>query len=270
MYYRKELKNIKHTFDKAAEGYDRPALRFFTRSAEKLSDLINFYGNENIIDIATGTGAIAVNLAEKLPDGHVTGIDLSEQMIKKAQDKAEKKHLNNVTFHCVDLYSIEFTPDCFDGACCGFGILLLPDPAKGLEKVVRIVKPGGFFITSSFTETTFEPLISESFKLLEEYGISISFSQRKGLSKSDEYFVLFKNAGFQRLKAQKKQIGYYLNDSNDWWDILWYSGFRGLLKQLSTKELSDYRKKHLNEIFSGNRKVWLNFEVLYVWGYKSN
>ncbi|MEK7696722.1 MAG: class I SAM-dependent methyltransferase, partial [Pseudomonadota bacterium] len=70
---------IARVFDLVAGDYDSPALRFFPFCADRLIARLRPTPGEKILDIATGTGAVALSLAQAVgPAGRVTGIDLAE------------------------------------------------------------------------------------------------------------------------------------------------------------------------------------------------
>lgn len=88
---RKDL--YQKTFDTVAAGYDNPAMRFFVNSVPPLIDLLDLDGNEKILDVATGTGHAALELARHVPRGEVCGIDFSKGMLAKAEEKKEMSGL---------------------------------------------------------------------------------------------------------------------------------------------------------------------------------
>ena len=100
--------HIKNTFNTVSEGYDNPALRFFINSAKKLPDIFQFKGDEQVLDVATGTGIAALELAGALPQGKVTGIDFSDGMLNQAKSKAAALQLNNTEFLHMDMQTIAF------------------------------------------------------------------------------------------------------------------------------------------------------------------
>ncbi|MCE5223879.1 bifunctional demethylmenaquinone methyltransferase/2-methoxy-6-polyprenyl-1,4-benzoquinol methylase UbiE [bacterium] len=96
------------------------------------------------LDVATGTGDIALAVAKKYPDVIITGIDFSAAMIEIAKKKAVNiKRANNITFQWGDATQIEFPDDSFDVAVIAFGIRNIPDKAKTLREMARVVVPGG-------------------------------------------------------------------------------------------------------------------------------
>ena len=77
--------NITALFNIVAEGYDNPSTRFFTFCADKMLDILQPKQNTRLLDVVTGTGAVATSAAQMLlPEGRVHGIDLSEKMLDKA------------------------------------------------------------------------------------------------------------------------------------------------------------------------------------------
>ena len=105
---------LQKLFDTVARGYDNPSLRFFHDSASVLADLLDLQGNERVLDVATGTGAVALELAPRLPDGNVTAIDLSAGMLDRAREKLEVQGCQNAALHQMDMTCLELPDDHFD------------------------------------------------------------------------------------------------------------------------------------------------------------
>ncbi|TCV88980.1 class I SAM-dependent methyltransferase [Sulfurirhabdus autotrophica] len=263
---------IKETFNVASAGYDKPALRFFRSSAEHLANQMRFEGRERILDVATGTGAVALACAKQLVNGHVTGIDLSDGMLKQASSKAALQHLDNLTFHCMDLEAMPFPPAEFDDAVCGFGIFFMPDMEAALRCIASVIKPGGRIGISSFTGDMMEPMSQKFVDRLQIYGIEMPPLSWKRLDDAEKHQSLFAMAGITQVETRSQQVGYFLTGFDEWWDILWNSGFRGMLSQLSEKELTRFKEDHFAELQSdtSDEGLWLNVEVLISVGIKPN
>src|SRR5262245_11109842 len=99
-----ELKDmVRQNFDEASAGYDSPALRFFDLSAAHLIETLDLNGDESVLDLATGTGKVAIAAARRLPRGNVVGVDMSTGMLTQAAAKVRQQKLRNVVFECRDI-----------------------------------------------------------------------------------------------------------------------------------------------------------------------
>ncbi len=103
-----------------------------------LSDV--FEEKMRILDVGTGTGFLAILLAEL---GHeVVGVDISEGMLKVAREKARKAGLD-VKFEVADAENLPFDDEEFDAVVCRHVLWTLPNPERALREWARVVKAGG-------------------------------------------------------------------------------------------------------------------------------
>lgn len=142
-------------FNKVAEGYEHPYSRYFPFTADKILFLLKPKRGDKILDIATGTGVVATTLAKAIEPGRVHAIDLSEGMLAQLEKTVEKLGINSIDVHVMDAESLEFRKDYFNAAVCSFGLFFLPDMLAGLKEWVRVVKPGGTLLFTSFGQMLF-------------------------------------------------------------------------------------------------------------------
>jgi demethylmenaquinone methyltransferase/2-methoxy-6-polyprenyl-1,4-benzoquinol methylase len=96
------------------------------------------------LDLATGTADLALQVAHLHPGATVDGVDPSENMLSFGRLKAVDRSLQGrVTLHVGDAQALDFPDDTFDGSIMGFGIRNVPDRARALREMARVVKPGG-------------------------------------------------------------------------------------------------------------------------------
>ena len=109
-----------------------------------------------VLDVATGTGDLAIALARVVgPDGEVVGVDFSEPMLARARRKAP-----GLRFEWADALALPYASDSFDAATVGFGARNFADLGRGIEEMVRVVRPGGRVVILEITQPTREPFAS--------------------------------------------------------------------------------------------------------------
>jgi ubiquinone/menaquinone biosynthesis C-methylase UbiE len=261
---------IRTTFDTVAEGYDSRPLRFFSESAKHMPKCLDLMGHEHILDVATGTGAVAMQLARNLPHGLVTGIDFSGGMLAKAKTKAKAQELHNITFLEMDMQSIGFPDSLFDAAVCSFGLFFVEDMDAQLKHIVEKIKTGGQVVISSFYEDSFSPLADMFLTRAEKSGVATSALAWKKIATEAKCVSLYQGAGLVDVRVIRRDLGYYLKNDQEWWDLVWWGGFRRFVSGLSPSALEAFRTEHLREVESlrTTHGTWLNLKVLYTVGTK--
>ncbi len=115
-----------------------------------LIKMLNLKGDERCLDLACGTGDITFALGAALPDGEAIGLDITQGMLVIANQKRDQKGIGNVFFHRGDIMSMPFTDELFDHVTCGYALRNIPDVEAGLREILRILKPGGKFLSLDF------------------------------------------------------------------------------------------------------------------------
>src|SRR5690606_6413654 len=113
---------------------------------KKVVALVGDHKPHQVLDIATGTGDLAINLA-KTGANRIIGLDLSEGMLAVGRKKVEKEQLS----HLIELVqgdseALPFENDTFDAITVAFGVRNFEDLDKGLSEIYRVLKPGGIFV----------------------------------------------------------------------------------------------------------------------------
>jgi ubiquinone/menaquinone biosynthesis C-methylase UbiE len=97
-----------------------------------------------VLDIATGTGLLAIEVAQKVgPTGKVLGIDVSKGMLTEVHKKAAAAELRNIDFVLADAERLEFTRESFDCVFCASALVLLSDIPRALQHWSNFLKPSG-------------------------------------------------------------------------------------------------------------------------------
>jgi demethylmenaquinone methyltransferase/2-methoxy-6-polyprenyl-1,4-benzoquinol methylase len=117
-------------------------------------DLAGVGPGSRVLDVATGTGDLAIALADRVaPGGTVVACDFSEAMLELARRKAP-----GITFEWGDALALEYPDDHFDAATVGFGARNFHDLDQGLREMARVVRPAGRVVILEITTPTQPPL----------------------------------------------------------------------------------------------------------------
>jgi ubiquinone/menaquinone biosynthesis C-methylase UbiE len=117
---------------------------FWKAQTEALIEAVGARPGLQILDLACGTGEPALPLARAVgPSGRSTATDLVPEMVTACEENAREQGLTNVTCQQADAQSLPFPDQCFDVVTCRFGIMYVPDAARALSEIRRVLKPGG-------------------------------------------------------------------------------------------------------------------------------
>ncbi|MCK5640116.1 MAG: class I SAM-dependent methyltransferase [Gammaproteobacteria bacterium] len=263
--------HIKKTFDTVCEGYDCEALRFFNRAAEHLPRLFDFKGDERVLDAAAGTGTPALAMAPHLSDGSITAVDMSSGMLSRAEDKTRQVGVDNIIFKQMDMTAMDFADKSFDAANCSFGLFFVDDMTDLASHITSKLKPGGAMVSTHFMEGAFSPLSDMFLARAEAYGLEAPVPGWLRVASEEQNLELFQSAGLINIETESHNVGYYLKDANQWWDVIWNAGYRGLIAGLEPLRLEQFKEEHLADIesYKTDKGIWLDVSVIFTRGYRS-
>ncbi|MBB4119033.1 demethylmenaquinone methyltransferase/2-methoxy-6-polyprenyl-1,4-benzoquinol methylase [Mesonia hippocampi] len=165
-------KQVEQMFDTISEDYDglNRVISFGidTSWRKKVIKLVSSTTPKTALDIATGTGDLAISMAEAgIPS--VTGLDLSEGMLSIGRKKIAQKNLTDkIEMVQGDSEALPFSDNSFDAITVAFGIRNFETLENGLAEILRVLKPGGIFVileTSVPTKTPYK----QGYKLYTKY-----------------------------------------------------------------------------------------------------
>lgn len=130
----------------------------------KISKWVSQNHPSAILDVATGTADLAIQLASDNPEAYITGIDLSEKMLSVGSQKIDKKQLSNrVHMEVADAAALPFSNDSYDVVTVAFGVRNFSDRGAGLREMVRVCRNGGFIAILEFSHPR-NPLIKVPYR----------------------------------------------------------------------------------------------------------
>lgn len=159
-------------FDNISGEYDSLnrviSFGFDIKWRNKVVDIVKNTDPQTILDVATGTGDLAISLA-KTKAKSIIGLDISDGMLEVGRKKIVKKDLNS-TIEMVlgDSENLPFESNSFDAITVAFGVRNFEQLDKGLSEILRVLKPKGIFVILETSVPTKTPL-KQGYNLYTKY-----------------------------------------------------------------------------------------------------
>jgi demethylmenaquinone methyltransferase/2-methoxy-6-polyprenyl-1,4-benzoquinol methylase len=170
-----EETQVQAMFDRISGLYDRMnsvmTAGLHHQWRRRAADLAALSAGEKALDVATGTGDLAFELARRVtPGGEVIATDFSTGMLEIASEKAARLSslpqapVQVVRFERANALALPYSDGEFDAATVGFGARNFSDLEAGLREMTRVVRPGGHVVVLEIT-TPQRPPLSTFFRL---------------------------------------------------------------------------------------------------------
>ena len=156
-WWRVSLQRVYPTATQLSQTYDRAALQWHQHlrllgychayrelwKSLKDADIVpHWQDNLKICDCGIGTAAFSLAFAQTInPTTHITGVDISSQMLKIAHQKLSQTNVSHQICQS-DVRRLPFADECFDGVISAHVLEHLPNPEQGLKEIVRVLRPG--------------------------------------------------------------------------------------------------------------------------------
>lgn len=139
---------IRDAWDAIAPGFDDFVTSQTLRLGEDVLGRIDVRPGMRILDVAAGSGAVAIPAARQ--GARVVAVDIAATMIERLRARADAEGLSNLEGRVMDGQALEVEDDSFDAAVSLNGVSLFPDLGGGLAELARVVKPGGRVLVGAF------------------------------------------------------------------------------------------------------------------------
>jgi SAM-dependent methyltransferase len=128
----------------AAHAYDADWREQLSAARAEVMALASLEPGERVLDVACGTGLVTLHAACAVGDhGMAVGIDLSAEMVRIARQRALAAQVTNVCFEHMGAETLDLPDASFDVALCALGLMYMPDPARAVLEMLRVLRPGG-------------------------------------------------------------------------------------------------------------------------------
>jgi len=214
---------IKNIFESISSEYDfMNDLMTFKNHSKWKKEVVEIAidsSPKKILDIATGTGDIAIKLS-KIKGATIEAVDVSENMLKIAHNKIEELKINNINLKTCEAENLVFDNNHFDIISIGYGVRNFTNLDKGLCESYRVLKKNGKLIILE-TSIPENPIIKILYKLITTIYIPIIafiFSKKtkaylyllnstKKFPPRKKFLEILKKTGFKKIETRKKLYG---------------------------------------------------------------
>ena len=152
-------KKVHAVFETISDNYDQMnsviSFQQHIKWRKKTMKAMNVQKGSQALDVCCGTGDWSIALAEAVgPNGKVTGLDFSKNMLTVGEEKVKKLGLKNVELIHGNAMELPFQDNTFDYVTIGFGLRNVPDYDQVLREMYRVVKPGGLVVCLETSQPT--------------------------------------------------------------------------------------------------------------------
>ncbi|TNE60530.1 MAG: methyltransferase domain-containing protein [Bacteroidetes bacterium] len=140
---REQQKASWNAFSPGWKKWDDFTMRFLQRQGDQIVEALDLRADHHVLDIATGTGEPGLTIASRVVKGSVIATDLSEGMLRVAQEKAAAQDVRNFRTQVADVCELPFGDNSFDAVSCRLGFMFFPDMELAASEMIRVLKPGG-------------------------------------------------------------------------------------------------------------------------------
>jgi demethylmenaquinone methyltransferase/2-methoxy-6-polyprenyl-1,4-benzoquinol methylase len=187
---------------------------------KKVRKLLSGQNPKQILDVATGTGDLAIELAKLHPD-KIIGVDIAAEMLEVGKKKLSKKKLDNlISLELGDSESLTFADNTFDAVTVAFGVRNYENLQKGLKEMCRVMKSGGTVAILEFSKPKkfpFKQIYGSYFKyILPGFGRVISKHNEaytylpdsvQEFSEDKAFLMEMEKAGYKNTKQKRLTFG---------------------------------------------------------------
>jgi ubiquinone/menaquinone biosynthesis C-methylase UbiE len=175
-----------------------------------------------ILDIGCGPGTITADLAELVPDGHVTAVDHAPGILDQARAVAAERGLENVEFGVADVHALEYPDDTFCVVHAHQVLQHVGDPVQALREMYRVTKPGGFIAVRD-ADYSAMPWYPEVPGMTDWQDLYLRVARANGgepaAGRRLKAWALA--AGIRDIRATSSTWTFATEDEREWWSGLW-------------------------------------------------
>ena len=158
----KKREQVEAMFDNIANEYDRfnylASFNIDRIWRKRAISSLKPFAPRNVLDIATGTGDLALLIENILKPESIIGCDISEGMMQVAREKCRRRGITNIWFEKEDCTALSYPDNSFDALTSSFGVRNFQELEKALGEMHRVLRPGGHLVILELSSPTKFPM----------------------------------------------------------------------------------------------------------------
>lgn len=256
---------IAYLYNHRSRNYDES--KWHTSITHLLVKYANIKPGQNVLDVATGTGHVAIEVAGIVGDaGQVVGVDISTGMLDKARRKIEAQKINNIELHLADAETISFPKNSFDRILCAHAFPWMENKEATLRLWYSFLKPGGLIGIHTPADRTYmvDFILRQIF---ERYGVILS--RRNLIGNPEKCRSIFAKVGFEAIEINTEEyIGNYI--SLEQAKQMWNGISKAAISQFPSDKLEQIKAEFDSklEFLATEQGIWNDGIALFAFGRK--
>lgn len=230
------------------EAYRRFMGRWSAKLARPFLDFAGLGESDNVLDVGSGTGNLALAIMERAPNARVTGIDPSPPYVEYAKAQVPSAH-----FETADAQALPFAAATFDRALCQLVLNFIPDPRRALEEMRRVTRPGATISAATWDLSGGMRMLDEFWEAVGDSAAGSPFAERTTTLTKEELVVLWSEARLARVDATDIVISTDFASFDDYWSpfLLGVGPSGAYATSLATQEQESLRERLRRRVLGG-------------------
>lgn len=216
--------------DRYSHGHHESVLRSHTwRTAQNSAAFLlpHLTPKQRLLDVGCGPGTITIELAGILTSGHVTGIDISNDVIELARASLKESDVRNVDFRVDNVYELSFDDNSFDVVYAHQVLQHLSDPITALKEMRRVMSDSGLLAVrdsdyGAFSWSPDDPVLDRWMEIYQQ----LTALNHVDANAGRHLHSWVRKAGFSSLEVSTSNWTYYRLEERTWWGQLWADRIR--------------------------------------------
>lgn len=220
----RQQKDSWNAFSSGWRKWDGLTMDFLQPVGDEMIRLAAPKADDEILDVAAGTGEPGLTMASLASEGRVVITDLAEDMLAIARESAKARGIANIETRVCDVSALPFPDETFDMVSCRFGLMFFPDMLLATQEMARVLKPGGRLVASVWGAPEKNPWITTIMGVIKNnIDISTPSPDAPGMFRCAEQGVvsgLFSSVGIRNITEQEVSSKLDCQTADTYWNMM--------------------------------------------------